>query len=378
MYKDDKNKDEAQNFWISYADLMAGLLFVFILLVGAIVIKYVFIQTDLQAIRTDLQKEKDALGLSESALESKKKRLEEINSKLKAMQEDNFHLSFELTKLQGELENMTKELQISTNEKEELNKYIATKIEEISLNMVEIQKLKDLLFDYDLREKELQSVNKELEYKIEENARTISLKDEELAQLENNLIIKSKLHQALVEELDITKVKIKSLTGIRIKVVSKLREKLGKSINIDKNSGAIKFSSNILFEQNEFVLKESSKKDLNTIFKKYIDTLLLDEEIKQHIDQITIEGHTNSDGSYLYNLELSQKRALEVMKFLYASNPKQAPLFREYISASGRSYANILKDKNGIEDKDASRRIEIKFRIKNEQAINELKNFLAK
>ncbi|MBN2250019.1 MAG: hypothetical protein JW682_06750, partial [Campylobacterales bacterium] len=32
-----KATDEGSNFWISYADLMAGLLFVFILLIGAIV-----------------------------------------------------------------------------------------------------------------------------------------------------------------------------------------------------------------------------------------------------------------------------------------------------------------------------------------------------
>ncbi len=378
MYKNNKNQEETQNFWISYADLMAGLLFVFILLVGAIVIKYVFIQTDLQAIRTDLQKEKEALGLSENALENKKRRLQEIKSQLKSMQEDNFHLSFELTKLTGKLKSMSNKLDLSQKDKEKLNKLIENKLELISINEEEIQKLKDLLFDYELKEKELKTANENLGIKLKENTHTISLKDEEIAMLENSLIVKSKEHQALVEELDITKVKIKSLTGIRIKVVSKLRQKLGKNIDIDKNSGAIRFSSNILFEQNKYKLKESSKKELSSALQSYIDTLLFDKDIRQHIDQIIIEGHTNSDGSYLYNLELSQKRALEVMKFLYKNNPKNSALLREYISASGRSYANLISSKNGIENKDASRRIEIKFRIKNEKAISELKKFLAK
>jgi len=31
-------EDSQDNFWISYADLMAGLLFVFILVIGAIII----------------------------------------------------------------------------------------------------------------------------------------------------------------------------------------------------------------------------------------------------------------------------------------------------------------------------------------------------
>ena len=378
MYKNTKNKEEAGNFWISYADLMAGLLFIFILLVGAIVIKYVFIQTDLQAIRTDLQKEKEALGLSEDALSEKKKRLELIKSKLQNAQQENLHLAFELNSAKKQLDMVGKELKSSQLAKKDLDKYIATKIEEIALNKEEIQKLKDLLFEYDLREKELKKVNENLAVEIDKNIHTLTLKDEELAQLENVLLVKSKEHQALVEELDITKVKIKSLTGIRIKVVSKLKEKLGKNIDIDKDSGAIRFSSNILFEQNSFTLKESAKKELSSVLQKYINTLLLDDEIKQYIDQITIEGYTNSDGTYLYNLQLSQKRALEVMKFLYVKYPKSEHLFRQYVSASGRSYANTILSKDGIENKDASRRIEIKFRIKNEKAIAELEKFLAR
>lgn len=375
MYKNNKNKDEAQNFWISYADLMAGLLFVFILLVGAIVIKYVFIQTDLQAIRTDLQQEKEALGLSESALEDKKKRLNDINIKLKDVQQENLHLAFQLSSAQTRLKVLSKEFDGEQIKNQELNDYIATKIEEIALNKEEIEKLKDLIFGYELKEKSLTSTNELLNQELDKKGNILVLKNEELAQLENTLLIQSKLHQKIVEELDITKVKIKNLTGIRIKVVSKLKEKLGKSIKIDPKSGAIVFSSNILFAQNSFTLKEEAKKELSEVLQKYINALLFDEEISQFIDQVVIEGHTNSDGSYLFNLELSQKRALEVMKFLYQKYPKNSATLREYISASGRSYANIIKS-DGAEDKDASRRIEIKFRIKNEKAINELKNFL--
>lgn len=378
MYKNDKNKNEPQNFWISYADLMAGLLFVFVLVVGAIVIKYVFIQTDLQAMRADLQKEKEALGISEHELSDKKKRLEEIRTKLKSAREKNFRLSFDLTKLQAQLKSMSKELDLSEIDKKMLNELIAKNLEVISMDKEEIEKLKDLLLGYELKERDLLAINQELEIKLQSSAHTISLRDEELAILQNSLLVKMKEHQALVEELDITKVKIKNLTGIRIKVVSKLKDKLGSSIDIDERSGAIRFSSNILFEQGEYRLKEDSKKELSSLLISYIDALLLDEEIRQHIDQIIIEGHTNSDGSYIHNLELSQKRALEVMKFLYHNYPQNSSMLREYISASGRSFTNLMLLEDGTEDKDASRRIEIKFRIKNEKEISELKKFLAR
>ena len=63
------------------------------------------------------------------------------------------------------------------------------------------------------------------------------------------------------------------------------------------------------------------------------------------------------------------------MQFLYTSQIADKTLLEKYVNASGRSYSDIVY-KNGIEDKQSSRRIEIKFRIKNETAIKELQNFL--
>ncbi len=415
----DKKQNNEENFWISYADLMAGLLFVFILVIGAIIIKYLYAQTDLKAIKTDLDKQKKALNLSEEELSNKKRKLDILNKELYEIQEEKIHLSFELAKsknkfnetklelekerqlaleLSNDLENKTKNLQLSNEQiknitailedkenniellsksiKDEKN-LLLLKMKEINLNIEEINKLKALLFDYELKEKEQNEIKEKLSSKVKNQKNMISLKDEELLMLENKILIQSKIHQKLVEEFDITKVKIKHLTGIKINVISKLKDKLGRSINIDDKSGAITFSSNILFDQGKYTLKEESKKELSIILKKYLQALLDDESIRKYIHSITIEGHTNSDGSYLDNLALSQQRALEVMQFLYSSQIADKNLLEKYVNASGRSFSDIVF-KNGIEDKDNSRRIEIKFRIKNEAAIKELQNFLGK
>jgi chemotaxis protein MotB len=415
----DKKQNNEENFWISYADLMAGLLFVFILVIGAIIIKYLYAQTDLKTIKTDLDEQKKALNLSEEELSNKKRKLAILNKELYEIQEEKIHLSFELAKsknkfnetkleleeerqlalkLSNDLENKTKNLQLSNEQiknitailedKENniklLNKSIEDeknlfllKMKEINLNIEEIDKLKALLFDYELKETEQNEIKEKLSSKVKNQENMISLKDEELLMLENKLLIQSKIHQKLVEEFDITKVKIKHLTGIKINVISKLKNKLGKSINIDNKNGAITFSSNILFDQGKYTLKEESKKELSIILKKYLQALLDDESIRKYIHSITIEGHTNSDGTYLDNLALSQQRALEVMQFLYSSQIADKNLLEKYVNASGRSFSDIVF-KNGIEDKDNSRRIEIKFRIKNEAAIKELQNFLGK
>jgi len=342
MYKNDKQSDE-QNFWISYADLMAGLLFVFILLVGAIVVRYVYVQKDLAQKRM-------ALDESHTVQSSQNEKIRLFKQRLALATKDKKSLEEEKNSLQSL----------------------------ISLKSNDVTKLKELLLGYELNSTKMQRQITQLESNVSTNQNILVLKDEELAVLGEKLIQESKAHQLLVDELNITKVKIKNLTGIRIKVVSKLRDTLGDSIMIDAKSGALRFSSNILFNQGEYVLKPTAKKELSAITKKYIHTLLFNDEIRKYIDNITIEGHTDTDGSYLYNLALSQKRALEVMKFLVESDPQNRELYSQYLSASGRSYADMILDENGNERKEASRRIEIKFRIKNEKAVKELENFLNK
>ncbi|RXJ85710.1 OmpA family protein [Arcobacter cloacae] len=339
MYNKEQKNDE--NFWISYADLMAGLLFVFILVVGAIVIKYIYTQNT-------LEKEKAALNSSEEA-----------KSKL----------FYELAKAKNLYETTKSEL-------DKTSKDLKEKEEKLSLNLTEIEKLKALLLEYELNIKDEKDKNEKLSTELLDKTNMISLKDEELTLLADKLLVQTQIHQKMVEEFDVAKLKIKNLTGIKLNVIAKLREKLGKSINVDEKSGAIKFSSNILFDQNEYKLKEESKKELSNTLKKYLTTLLGDKDIKKYIESITIEGHTNSDGTYLSNLALSQQRAHAVMQFLYESNIIDRKLLSTYVNSSGRSSSDLILDKNGVEDKDASRRIEIKFTIKNEEAMKELQNFL--
>ena len=332
MYKNEQKNDE--NFWISYADLMAGLLFVFILVLGAIVIKYIYTQSN-------LEKEKYALNQSQEELINKTEVLNKLNTLIKKLEDEKTELSTQLSKSN----------------------------ETINLNNEELQKLKDVLLGYELKDKEQTT-------ELENRQNQITLKDSELTVLVNKLLEQEKAHQKTVEEFDITKAKIRTLTGIKLNVITKLKEKLGKSINIDEKSGAIKFSSNILFDQGAYKLKEDSKKELDGILKKYISTLLEDKEIRKYIYGITIEGHTNSDGTYLSNLQLSQQRALEVMQFLHETSGIDKNLLNKYVSSSGKSSSDLIYNKDGSEDKDNSRRIEIKFIIKNDEAVKELQNYL--
>ena len=158
MYDKKENNDE--NFWISYADLMAGLLFVFILEIGAIIIKYLYAQTDLLAIKTNLEEQKQALNISEEELINKKKKLNTINTKLQKIQEEKIHLSFELAKSKNMFNETKSQLENEKKLAEELNKELETKNKNLAISTEQIEKITAILQD---KENNIKLLNKNLE-----------------------------------------------------------------------------------------------------------------------------------------------------------------------------------------------------------------------
>jgi chemotaxis protein MotB len=55
---------------------------------------------------------------------------------------------------------------------------------------------------------------------------------------------------------------------------------------------------------------------------------------------------------------------------------RQRVALRELLSVNGRSYSELIYDKRGNPDWDASRRVVFKFRLTDEQMIEQLKDIL--
>lgn len=314
---------EDSNFWVAYADLMAGLLFVFILLIGAIVVKYVFSQNDLEVIKENLIKQ-------EEHLEENKKELRNKESIV-------FELSSALSQLKLDLNQTSNSLNLISLEKAALEANI-TNYERLS---------KDLNSHLDSKDKQILILLGQLEKK-----------DEEIKKLRNNF-----------KE---AKEKVQGLNLIRENLSKELKTKLDNNISINEKTGSISLPSEVLFDKNSYMLKNEAKANLRNILTQYFTAVLDDENISKNIENIIIEGHTDSDGSYIYNLDLSQKRAYEVMNFIYTFY--KDPRLQKFLMASGRSFSDPVL-KNGSEDKELSRRIEIKFSIKNDNALKEVENF---
>lgn len=364
------------NFWISYADLMAGLLFVFILIIGAIIVKYSLLQNESNELELSLKKEKLALEKHKEELKEKENSLKNVLGDLALLEKKFSATKEELKASLLENEKISNELKIKNQSFTDIQTKLSLALDEkeklaISLKELEIvSKQKDEKLDTLLEEV---LSKKSLIESFEEKNKIL---DDEIKVMTEKLKKSEQLHEVLTKDLESTKQKIKSFTGLKVKVISLLKSKLGNKIEIDPKDGSLRLSSNVLFDEGKFELKEDSKIALKNALYDYFQTILDNPEINEHVDKIVIEGHTNSKGTYLYNLELSQKRAYSVMDFLLTLDFKNQEKLKKLIAASGRSFLDPINFKSGEEDVDASRRIEIKLSLKNEDAIKEIAKLL--
>ncbi|WP_455539699.1 OmpA/MotB family protein [Terrisporobacter sp.] len=174
---------------------------------------------------------------------------------------------------------------------------------------------------------------------------------------------------------------IQELTSTRVKIVKMLQEEFEKEnidINIDPNTGAIKLNESILFDTSKSELKKEGKDFAKKFIPIYVKILLGDKEVRSQLSQIIIEGHTDDVGSYMSNLRLSQERTLSVAKFLLDDefNYKYKKDLQKYITLNGRSYSEPILDNKGKINRNASRRVEIKFRLKEEEILLQIQNKL--
>ena len=195
------------------------------------------------------------------------------------------------------------------------------------------------------------------------------------------------LQQSKIEEqaalLAAQQTEIDKLIGLRSRIIEELRDELRREnldAVVDRNTGAIAFTGAVLFDTNRNELKDSGKALLNAFIPVYIRTLM-SEENDDYVAEIIIEGHTDTDGTYLNNLALSQERALAVVSYCLSGEMTglsyaEKEVLQSIITANGRSYSDPVYAADGTVDKEASRRVVFKFRMKDSEMIDQMSEIL--
>lgn len=153
---------------------------------------------------------------------------------------------------------------------------------------------------------------------------------------------------------------------------------------IDKKNLSVRFTApEVLFDMGSSKLKLEFKEILRDFFPRFVN-ILHNEKYRNDIEEIRIEGHTSSywrtktsmNDAYIFNMELSQDRTRNVLDYLL-NNQKDTILaewIRLNVTANGLSSSKLVKDDNGKEARELSRRVEFRVKTNAEQKIAKILN----
>ncbi len=143
---------------------------------------------------------------------------------------------------------------------------------------------------------------------------------------------------------------------------------------IDSTNLSIRFQEpTTLFDFNKSVLKPKFVHILDDFFPRYIG-LINSEEYKDNIEEIRIEGHTDSSGSYESNMKLSQDRTRTVLNhcLMITVDSTQLDWVKYRVTANGLSSSRLIKNIDGTENRGLSRRVEFRIRTNAEVQLEKI------
>ncbi len=347
-----RNGQNDGSFWLCFSDLMSALMLVFVLVMFYSVYQYF-----------DMLEVKTAELLRQSGL------LDQKQAQLTLSQEELADKEAQLTAQQATLDEQTAQLNEQTDR---LNAQQATLDEQSSKLTAQETALLAQQAKMLLQEQTLQA----LQDKLAEQEKALASAQVSL----DEALLAQQGQQAL---LDAQQAKLDKLVGVRTEIIEQLMNALRQSnitgANVD-DSGAIVFSSEMMFSTGSAGLNETGKQFLNRFLPNYL-RVLMSEEYSKNVSQIIIEGHTDTSGSYMTNVELSQDRALSVLRYVMSNeftgiSAAEKQRLEEVVTINGRAYSDPIYNEDGTINMSASRRVVIKFRLNDEDMVTEMLNVL--
>ncbi len=324
----------SHNVWRSYSDMMSGLLLLFVLIMAVCLMQAqknyaekLAEQAKQLQTQSALEESQTQVGLQQAQLEEQQSELNAQSSKLQQQEKTLAEQASALQELQDALENQRIQLVQKESELDDQNSLLQTQAKQLADSKTALDEANTLM-------------------------------QEQQQRIDQIIGVKAELIQALDEEFRKNQI----------------------NVQIDTQTGAILLDSSVLFDFNESVLTEAGTEILNTVLPVYCK-VLLDSEYADYVAEIIIDGYTDTIGDYVTNLSLSQQRAYAVAEYLiYAKDTfltqEEGDQLLAKLSTNGKSMSNPVTDDLGNVDDDASRRVEIKFRLRDEEMLSELQELV--
>ncbi len=147
-------------------------------------------------------------------------------------------------------------------------------------------------------------------------------------------------------------------------------ERLGLTLEADPRDPLtllIVVPENLLtFEFGKSTLTPKADKFLEEVIPFYASAVC--GSLREKIDSLAIQGHTDDRGDDVYNLQLSQERSLAVMvkglEVIQAQEPSAYQCFQEMTVAAGRGRQDLIYDRYNMVNSHKSRRVVFKIRLR--------------
>ena len=267
------------------------------------------------------------------------------------------------------------------------NESLQERDEKIALQEEYTQELLDKQNALDEKDETLQNQDAQLktqDEKLAEQEQQLAALAAKLKEQESTLNAQQSALDEKTAQLKDQQAQIDQIIGVKADVIEALKNEFSKiniNVDIDAQTGALTLEASVMFDYDQAELTDAGKQALEQILPIYCKVLLQDDYMK-YLAEIIIDGYTDTDGDYSYNLQLSQQRSLAVAQYLLDIqgnflDATQSQNLEKYLTVNGHSMANPVLDANGNVDKDASRRVEVKFRLKDEEMIDELNQLLS-
>lgn len=194
---------------------------------------------------------------------------------------------------------------------------------------------------------------------------TILLVEKNFSELKKHFILDSKEKAQKREKLKKQADDIRKVTEIKNEIIAELDQAFLNDIYYEKSDNSLDFRKLNLFSAGEVIWNEEAIVSLRAAFERYVAILM---KYKEYIESITIEGYADSSGTDEENLKFSQQRAASILEYLLMQESIKIYQLKPLMQAVGMGSQKVIRIK-GVEDKEASRRIRIKFQLKDAEIL---------
>jgi chemotaxis protein MotB len=174
-------------------------------------------------------------------------------------------------------------------------------------------------------------------------------------------------------ELGELRAKLQGIALLRLDVLQKVKASFEDQLAAQRGVGApavsiaangnLVIDESVLFETDSYSIKRDGKAFVGMLANAFA-SVLADPSVRESIDVVVVQGHTDERGTVEYNRDLSAKRANAVLNYMFDASPSLEQSYGSYFASSAFSEFRPLTTEQNEDALRRNRRIELSIVLK--------------